>query len=176
MVTFFPRHSIEWHLLEPSQLRRVSLSLPAMAIITGLVARVYRMFVLGQVAIASWWILFGTVVLGALIVLTLVTLHLANYPLRNWLWRAPVFGAVAGASEAAVSALLIALGVERAGTQLAHWHDWVPLVQSALVREVVSVVLFAALLAGVVQLVRTVLLQREHRTSTAEAVHRGAGH
>lgn len=174
MAAFFPRHSIAWHLAEPSLLRRVSLSLPIMAALTGVIVRLYRLAVLASAETPSWALALGTVALGTLIVLALTTMHLANYPLRPWLWRAPVFGVVAGATEAAGSAALIALGVERMGTQVAHWRDWATLAQKALVRDVVGVVVFALLLAAVVQVMRLVLLKREHRTSTAQAVHRAS--
>lgn len=171
MAEFFPRHTVEWHLHEPAAFRRLSLSLAGMAVTAGAAIRVYRWLYLGFSSTDSWGVLIAAFAGGATILLGLATVHLGNYPVRHWVWRAPAFGAITGVAEAAASAALIAGGVERLGTQAAHWSDWQSLALQAIVRDTLAVSLFALVLAGVVQMVRYALLRREHRDSTAIAVH-----
>jgi hypothetical protein len=165
---FFPLDTHDWHIHEPAPIRRLSLSLVGMAVVAGVVIRLYRLMVLAYAG--GGWLALG-IIGGWIILLALATLHLGNYPVRHWLWRAPLFGAVEAATELAVSAALTAAGLERMGTAYAHWHDWWQSLTWVLVTRVVVVCLFAALLAGVVQIVRYALLKREHREHTAIAIH-----
>jgi hypothetical protein len=169
VAPFFPRETLEWHIHEPAPVRRFSLSLVGMALLTGVTIRLYRLLVLAYGG--GVWFLFGSIAIGLTILLGLATTHLGNYPVRHWLWRAPLFGAVEAIAEAATSALLIALGLERTGTAHADWHDWPSMLAETLLGRVLLVSAFAALLAGVVQVVRYALLKREHRESTAAAIH-----
>jgi hypothetical protein len=82
MPSFFPKTTIE--LPNPGAFRRFSFSLVEMAIITGLVVRLYRLLVLSH-ASSSWLYVLGTVALGLVILLGMTTLHLANYPLHQYL-------------------------------------------------------------------------------------------
>ncbi len=169
MSSFFPRDTHEWRIHEPALVRRLSLSLLGMAVVAGVVIRLYRLTVLAYGG--TGWLLVASVAGALLILLGLATAHLGNYPIRRWLWRAPLFGAVEAAAEAGVSALLIAAGVERMGSAYAHWHDWASDLIPMLVARVLVVCVFAALLAGVVQIVRYALLKRAHREHTAVAIH-----
>jgi hypothetical protein len=168
---FFPRETIEWHLHEPAVFRRVSLSLVAMAAVTGALVRLYRLAVLTYAPLDNLWVLLAAGAGGAVLVLGLATVHLGNYPVRHWLWRAPAFGVVEALAAMAVSAALIAAGVERLGTAPMHWHDWRGDLFPVVVRDALVITGFALVLAGVVQLVRLALLRREHREHTLEAIH-----
>jgi hypothetical protein len=171
MARYFPRQTIPWQLEEPRAFRRLSLSLVAMAALAGLAVRLLRWAGLAYGPGDSWWAIIGGYAIGVVLLLGIATAHLGNYPVRHWLWRAPFFGLAEGATELAVSAALIALGVERAGTELAHWSDWEAAALTTLRNRTVVVSAFALLLAGVVQLVRFALLKRERRDSTAIAIH-----
>jgi hypothetical protein len=170
MANFFPHHTIEWKVEEPGAIRRFALSLPAMAVATGIVAHLYRWLVLSYGAM-NWWFLLASIGGGLVLLLGLATAHLGNHTVRQWIWRAPLFAVVEGITEAALSALLIALGVERFGTDAAHWSDWPTLAFDALLWRTAAILAFTLLLAGVVQSVRFALLKHEHRSSTAVLIH-----
>ena len=178
MARYFPRERVEWHLEEPRVLRKLTLSLPAMAVIAGVLVRLIRVGVSG--ISASWWGVFGAIALGLVVLLTTATAHLGNYPVKHWLWRAPLFGLAEGAAEAGVSALLTVMGVEPLGSTRAHLSDWPSMVTDTIIGtpglvfldgRIVMVSLFALVLAGVVQVVRFLLLRSENRDQTAVAIH-----
>ena len=178
MARYFPRETVHWHLEEPRAFRKLTLSLPGMALMTGVLVRLIRVGATGLTM--SWWGVFAGIALGAIVLLGLATAHLGNYPVKQWLWRAPVFGLAEGAAEAGVSALLIAIGVERLGSTRAHLGDWPSIATDTIIGtpglafvdgRVVMVSLFALVLAGVVQIVRYLLLRSENRDTTAVAIH-----
>lgn len=178
MARYFPRETVHWHLEEPRAFRKLTLSLPAMALITGILVRLIRVGASGLTS--SWWGVFAGIALGAIVLLGLATAHLGNYPVKQWLWRAPLFGLAEGAAEAGVSALLTVLGVERLGSTRAHLSDWPSMATDTIVGapglafldgRIVMVSLFALVLAGVVQVVRYLLLRSENRDHTAVAIH-----
>jgi hypothetical protein len=84
----------------------------------------------------------------------MTTAHLANWTLRSWLWRAPLFALVETAGEMATSLVLIALRREPEGAARAEFHDWPSMALRALLQSELSICLWAALLAGVILLVR----------------------
>ena len=90
MPSFFPRHTVELRLEEPKAFRRFSFSLIEMAIVTGVLVRIFRMVVLTHGS-NNWLYLGGTFTIGLIFLLGMVTAHLANYPLQQYLWRAPTF-------------------------------------------------------------------------------------
>ena len=94
MPSFFPRHTVEWRLEEPAAFRRLSLSLVEMAVLTGVTLRLYRAIVLTLAAQPGWLFVGVSVAVGAAFLVGMATLHLGNYPLHRWLWRAPAFGLV----------------------------------------------------------------------------------
>jgi hypothetical protein len=153
MATFFPQHSVEWKLEEPRAFRRLSLSLIEMALLTGVVLRVLRAltFTHGR---ASWLFYGAAFVVGLLILLGMTTAYLANWTLRSWLWRAPLFALVEVAGEMATSLLLIAMGREPEGAVRAEFHDWPSMALRAFLQSEVSICVWAALLAGVIVFVR----------------------
>jgi hypothetical protein len=153
MSSFFPRHSVEWRLEEPQAFRRLSLSLVEMALLTGIVLRVLRAltFMHGR---ASWLFYGAAFAVGLLILLGMTTAHLANWTLRSWLWRAPLFALIETVGEMATSLLLIAVGREPNGAVRAEYHDWPSMALRALLQSELSICLWAALLAGVIVFVR----------------------
>ncbi|HEX3158262.1 MAG TPA: hypothetical protein VHQ45_07070 [Gemmatimonadaceae bacterium] len=171
MRHFFPRSATAWHLEEPAALRKLSLSLLEMGVLAGVVLRLYRALVLGLAGSAGFTALGGALVAGVAFLLVMAAMHLGNFPVRTWLWRAPAFALVAAGAELLVSLLLIATGHEPLGTGRATFGDWPGIAVRVLLVRVVLVCTFAIALAGVVQLVRAGLLRREHRAHTVQAVH-----
>src|SRR5947207_12261465 len=105
MPSFFPTHTTEFHLEEPKAFRRFSFSLVEMALVTGVLVRIYRLLTLTHGS--NNWIYIGVVVsFGLLFILGMLTAHLANYPLHQYLWRAPAFALIEVGAEMATSALL----------------------------------------------------------------------
>lgn len=153
MSTFFPRQSVEWRLEEPPAFRRLSLSLFGMALLAGVLLRIVRAvtFTHGR---ASWLFYGVAFVVGLLILLGLTTAHLANWTLRSWLWRAPLFALVETAGEMATSLVLIALRREPEGAVRAEFHDWPSMALRAFLQSELAICLWAALLAGVIVFVR----------------------
>jgi hypothetical protein len=171
MPKYFPHQTVAWKLEEPPAFRRLSLSIIEMAVLTGVVLRLYRTIVVTHGPRESWWYLGGTFAVGIALLCAMATLHLGNYTVRQWFWRAPLFGAIEAAAEALTSLGLIALGRERLGSDHATFHDWPGMAAWIFLWRVTAVVGFAVLLAGVVQLVRYTLLKHEHRLHTVVAVH-----
>lgn len=153
MATFFPQTTIEWRLEEPPAFRRLSLSLVEMAAITGIVLRLLRAlaFTHGRVS----WLYYGLVfVLGTVLLLGMTSAHLANFPVRAWSWRAPLFALVEVAGEMATSLLLIAVRREPEGTARADFHDWPSMAVRALIQSELTICLWAVLLAAAIIFVR----------------------
>jgi len=163
MPNFFPRHTLELHIVEPKAFRRFSWSLAEMALVTGVLVRVYRVFVLTH-GPTNWLFIGLTVLVGAVFLLGMVTAHLANFPLSQYLWRAPLFAIAEVAAEMATSALLIALGREANGTVRAHWDDWIGMGLNALLIRGLLIVIWAALLAGAVQIARRTVGEEDEGT------------
>jgi hypothetical protein len=153
MSSFFPRHTVEWKLEEPPAFRRLSLSLAEMALLTGIVLRVLRAltFTHGR---ASWIFYGAAFVVGLVILLGMTTAHLANWTIRSWIWRAPLFAFLEAAGEMATSLLLIALRREPEGTVRAEFHDWPSMALRALLQSELSICVWALLLAGAIVFVR----------------------
>lgn len=160
MPEFFPRHTIEWRAHELRLPRRVSLSLVGMAFLTGLLVRLSRLLVLSNQQL-SFWAVFPLFAIGFILLLGLSASYLGNHPVHQWLWRAPLFAVLESLSEALVSAGLIALGIERLGTMHAQWSNWLPMAVTTLKWRVGTILLFALLLAFVVQGVRKLLIEHE---------------
>lgn len=177
MAPYFPHTTVEWKKVEePAAFRRFSRSVAEMAIVTGVLLRLYRALAMTTGPTTSWLYFGATLALGALFILGMATLHLGNFPLRHWLWRAPVFGAIEAAAESLTSLALIFAHREPMGSDRARPHDWLDIAASAFLWRLILVCVFALVLAGVVQFVRYMLLRREHRVHTAVAVHEEAKH
>jgi len=160
MPNFFPRHTLELHIVEPKAFRRISFSLAEMAVVTGILVRVYRVVVLTH-GPTNWLFIGLTVAIGAVFLLGMLTAHLANFPLSQYLWRAPLFAAIEVGAEMLTSVLLIALGREANGTVRAHWDDWVGMGLNALLIRGLAIMLWAALLAGAIQIARRTVGEEE---------------
>src|SRR6185436_14090467 len=160
MPTFFPRQTLEIRIEEPKAFRKFSFSLVEMAIVTGVLLRIYRLFVLTHGS-DNWLYLGGVFAVGFGFLLGMLTAHLANYPLHQYLWRAPAFALIEVAAEMATSALLISLGREANGSVRAHSDDWVGMGLNALWVRGLSIVLWGLILAGAVQIVRRTIVHEE---------------
>ncbi|HXD48692.1 MAG TPA: hypothetical protein VN600_07960 [Gemmatimonadaceae bacterium] len=168
MPSFFPAHTLEIRHDEPGALRRFSFSLVEMAVVTGVLVRVFRLLVLTHGS-NNWLYLGGVFALGIIVLLGMLTAHLANYPLHQYLWRAPAFAAVEVAAEMAASALLIWLGREPWGPVRAHWDDWVGMGLNTLLTRGLAIVIWGLILAGVVQLVRRTIVHEDDEPTEAPA-------
>ena len=153
MPSFFPRNTIEWRMEEPPAFRRLSLSVVEMALLTGVALRLLRAlaFTYGQVG----WLYYGVVfVIGTIVLLGMTTAHLANFPVRSWTWRAPLFALVEVAGEMGTSLLLIAVHREPEGTARADFHDWPSMAMRAFLQSELTICLWALLLAAAIVFVR----------------------
>jgi hypothetical protein len=171
MASFFPRHTVAWKLEEPTALRRLMLSVVEMAVLTGIVVRLLRSLALSNAPGTNLLVLAGMFGVALTVLCGMLTLHLGNYPVHQWTWRAPAFAGIEAATEMAVSLGLIALGREPLGSGRAAFGDWPGMLVDTLIVRFVTVVVFAILLAGVVQVVRWALLKHERRDHTAVAIH-----
>jgi len=176
MAPYFPHSTVEFRIEEPPAFRRFTLSIVEMAIVTGVLFRLYRALAMTAGPTQNWWYFGGTFALGVLFILGMATLHLGNFPLHRWLWRAPAFAAIEAGAEALTSLGLILAHREPIGSARAQLHDWTGLAASTMLWRLGTVVVFSVLLAGVVRLVRYTLLRREHRMHTAVAVHDKQSH
>lgn len=158
MHTFFPRHTVEWKIEEPRAFRRLTFSLVEMGLITGVLLRIFRSFVLTHGS-NSWLYLGGTFVVGLLFLLAMTTAHLANFPIQRWAWRAPLFALVETGAEMATSALLVFVGREPNGTVRAEWNDWSSMAIGTFATRGAVILVWALLLAGIVQIVRRLMVR-----------------
>ena len=167
MSRYFPLHTQEMLQIEPPGFRRLSLSLVEMACITGVVIRLLRAVTAQYGSATNWMYLASVIVLGAVILFGMTSLHLANFTLRQWLWRAPAFAIAESSAEMLTSAALILVGREPFGTDLAVWDQWWSLAALTLLARIPTVCLFAAILALTIQVVRRVVIARETDTRAA---------
>ena len=154
--------------------RRISHSLVEMAVITGVLARVLHMLFNAHGEQLDWHVLVGTFFVVPVVVLALATLYLGNYPVRQWVWRAPAFAAAETVAEGVTSLLLIAAGRERWGTERAEWSDWPAMIGSTLAWRLVTVCFFAFVLGAIVQWVRRreFAVERKHDSPESPAIFR----
>ena len=145
--------SSEWDLEEPAAFARIARSPVELALITGVVIRVFRAIVLTHGNATSSY-LFAALVLGTLFLLGMATLHLGRFPVRVWPWRAPLFAVFETAGEMLVSLLLISLHREPWGTARAEYMDWQPMATGVLFWRLIAVCVWALLLGTTVQFVR----------------------
>lgn len=147
------------NLEEPAFLKRVSLSLVGMAMLTGVGLRLYRALVLQFGWSDSWLWVGGTFLAGAVFLFLMATLHLGNYTQRSWWWRAPGFGLVEACTEVLVSLGLTLLGLEVVGSIEATLEEWQDSSARILFFRIVGITLFAVILALVSTVVRLMLLR-----------------
>jgi hypothetical protein len=170
MRGFFPHQTAAWKIEEPPAFRRLSMSIFQMAVVTGIALRLYRALALTYASGNNLIYAAATIAFGVVFLFGMTTLHLGNYTVRQWAWRAPVFAAIEAAAEALTALVLIFLGREPVGSGRRVLSEWPDLTLEILLWRFVGIVGFALLLAGVVQFVRYVLVRRANRLHTAEAV------
>jgi len=156
-MTIFPKHTVDWHFHEPTIVRRFTLNLWEMAILTGIALRLYRAVVINYQA--TNWVWLAAFSVGLLLLCAMATVHLANFPLNRWIWRAPLFAAMEVAAEMVTSLALIWFGREPHGTSRAEWTDWPSMFTDTLLTRELVVCAWAVLLAGVVWVVRQAILR-----------------
>jgi hypothetical protein len=171
MAPLFPQVTGTFRLEEPPALRRFSMSIVGMAVVTGVVLRLFWALVITEGPNDSLVFAGGMFALRLIVLFGMTALHLGNYTIKHWVWRAPAFAALEGAAESLTSLALITLHREPLGSARATLADWPAIASGTLFWRIVAVVAFALLLAGVVQLVRRLLLSRDHRGHTFDAVH-----
>ena len=141
-----------------------------MSLVTGITLRFYRAYVLSHGSPESGLWVGWTLVIGALLLLVMLTVHLANYTVRHWWWRAPLFAALEAATEILMALALTAAGLEKVGSRVASLSDWLPIIAQVIAWRMVVIIPFTMLLAVVVTIVRRILVARDHRTHTVERV------
>lgn len=158
---------------EPAAFVRLAQSVLDMALITGVVVRLYRAIILTRAAGGGGIYLAVTFTLGAIFLLSMTTGHLSRFPLKQWVWRAPAFAALVGVFEMLTSLALIAARREPLGTGAATFRDWPAMAVYAIGWRILMISLFALLLAGIVKWVRFLLLRRGHVAWSAGTVKAG---
>lgn len=153
----------EWDEHGPSAFRRLAFSLLDMALVTGVLLRLGRAALLASAGSTSGVVFATGFAVGALFLFGMTAIHLGNFPLRHWVWRAPAFALLVGVVESGMSLLLIAMGREPYGSARATYADWLPMALNTLTWRLVATVPFAIALAAVVQWTRTATLRREQR-------------
>ena len=154
--------SSEWDLEEPAAFTRIARSPVELALITGVVIRLFRAVVLTQ-GDASTTFLGAALVLGTLFLLGMATLHLGRFPVREWPWRAPLFAVFETTGEMLVSLVLIALHREPWGTARAEFMDWQAMATGVVFWRVLGVSVWALLLGGTVSFIRGRVLKETGR-------------
>jgi hypothetical protein len=171
MSPFFPESPFSGTRVD-SLISRIPRSLIPMALITGIVVHSYRVFVLASPSITFGWISLFLAGAGEyILLLSLTTVYLGNHPVRQWIWRVPLFTVAEWLVEAAAVAILIQIRFERIGSEQARRGDLTSIVMDRLVWHGAAIVTFSLILAVVVQTVRYALLKHEHRDSTAIRIH-----
>lgn len=162
MVRFFPERAIVWTDHELAWLRRWTLHPAGIGLATGVVIRCLNAVVMADGSSnARWTIVAVWYVIAVFVLCAVVTVHLGNYPVRQWLMRAPVFALWETAGGAVASAVLIVAHREYWGSAYAELGDWPTIVVSTLFWHMIEICLYSAMLAGVVEIARRVLLERE---------------
>lgn len=156
------RHTTELPTVKGHRLaRRISLSLPLMAVLAGAGLRIYRAIVLQYGWSDRWLWIAGTFIAGAVFLFLMATLHLGNYPVKAWVWRAPTFAVLEALTEITVSLGLTLVGLEKVGSLTATLVDWQTTSVRILFFRLVGISLFALVLALVSTVVRLWLLPRK---------------
>lgn len=153
----------EWEGHGPGAFRKLAFSTLEMAFITGVLVRVFRALLLTNAGNDRPLLLGAGFLIGTVFLLAMATLHLGNFPLRHWVWRAPLFGLLVAATEMAVSAGLIALGREPLGTARATFADWPGMAVDVAMLRLAATSAYALALAVIVQWTRTHSLKKAHR-------------
>ena len=101
-------------------------------------------------------------------------IHLANFTLRNWIWRAPLFAVLESGTEIVVSLALTTVNLEPLGAEMAELSDWLPTATRILFLRLGGLIAFAVVLGVVVSILRRLILVAEDRGHTMAAVQRAS--
>ena len=156
MPVFFPVKTASFKLDEARAFRRISYSVVEMAVVTAVVLRVYRALALA-LAGANVFLLSASFAFGFVVLFGMVTLHLGNFTVRRWIWRAPLFALIEASAESLTSLALIWIHREPLGSARATFADWPGIVGSIFTWRLSAIVVFAFVLAAVVQMTRVTL-------------------
>jgi hypothetical protein len=171
MSPFFPESPFSGTRVD-SLIARIPRSLIPMAVITGIVVHSYRVLVLASPSITFGWVSLFLAGAGEyILLLSLTTVYLGNHPVRQWIWRVPLFTVAEWLVEAAAVAVLIRIRFERIGSEQARVGDLSSIVLDRLIWHGAAIITFSLILAVVVQTVRYALLKHENRDSTAIRIH-----
>jgi hypothetical protein len=171
MAPFFPQVTGAFRIEETPAFRRFTMSIVEMALVTGVVLRMGRALALTAGPNDNLVFIAAAVAAGLAWLCGMATLHLGNYTLTRWIWRAPTFVLIEAIAESLTSLALIALHREPLGSARATFADWPAITFSTFLWRLIAVLAYAAVLAGVVQLVRYALVKHDHREHTLDAVH-----
>jgi len=170
MAPFFPHVTGTFRIEEAPAFRRFTMSIVEMAVITGVLLRLGRAVVLTVGPNENLLFFGGAVAAGLIWICGMATLHLGNFTLTRWIWRAPTFVILEAIAESVTSLVLIALGGEAVGSARATFADWPAITASTFLWRLIAVLAYSAVLAGVVQLVRYALVKHDRREQTLDAV------
>lgn len=148
----------DWDLDEPESFKRIARSPVELAVITGVLIRLFRALILTHGPVDSILYLGSSLALGAIFLLTMATLHLGRFRVADWPWRAALFAVVETAAEMGTSLALIAMHREPWGTVRAEFQDWQAMALGVLFWRLVTVTLFALILGWTIHLVQTKLI------------------
>ena len=162
----------EWNFEEPAAFTRIARSPVELALLTGIVTRLFRAVVLTTGDATSSY-LGAALVLGTLFLLGMATLHLGRFPVREWPYRAPLFAIFETTGEMAMSLVLIALHREPWGTARAEFSDWQPMATGVLFWRLLAVCVWALLLGATVQFVRGRVLKESAKVAEPETLPGG---
>jgi len=162
----------EWDFEEPAAFTRIARSPVELALLTGVVMRLFRAVVLTQGTASSTY-LGAALVLGTLFLLGMATLHLGRFPVREWPYRAPLFAIFETTGEMAMSLVLIALLREPWGTARAEFSDWQPMATGVLFWRLLAVCVWALLLGATVQFIRGRVLKETVKEPEPETLPGG---
>ena len=170
MAPFFPHVTGSFRIEEAPAFRRFTMSIVEMAVVTGVLLRLGRAVVLTAGPNDNLLFFGGAVAVGLIWLCGMATLHLGNFTLTRWIWRAPAFVILEATVESLTSLARIALGKEAVGSARAAFADWPALTASTFLWRLIAVLAYSAVLAGVVQIVRYALVKHDHREHTLDAV------
>jgi hypothetical protein len=156
-MPFFPVKTASFPRIEEVRpFRRFSYSIVEMAVVTAVILRVYRALAL-SLAGANVFFLGLSFAIGFVVLFGMVTLHLGNFTVRRWVWRAPLFALIEASAESLVSLGLVALHREPFGSSRATFADWPGIVGNIFTWRLSAIVVFALVLALVIQMTRVTL-------------------
>lgn len=159
----FPRQTIAWKQVHNvSAWRKLTVSLAEMAVLTGVGLRLLRALAYTTGPAESFLYIGAVMALGVVILLGSTTLHLSNFTIRHWWWRAPLFAVVEAAAEMITSWILIRFAREPWGaTGRASMDDFVQIASDTFIWRFILICGFTLFLAVIVHSIRSVLAKRE---------------